>query len=197
MRRIALCASVVSCVLLLALPARAAGPRGWPGFQVGLGADIPLGDLLVGNLGLAPAPVVRFNFGRGFVMANFQYSVLAPEEKGNDDFDPSHHFIVAVRGGYNITGSPTTHLGIGGGFGVHGFGAVNADVGVAIAIQAGVFPEVFLTEGFAFTGFIGIAFEFYTDDVAPGLTGIANRSAIRFGVGDGTPVVALGFVYYF
>lgn len=194
MRRIALCASVVICVLSLAAPARAAGPRGWPGFQVGLGADIPLGDLLGGVI--SASPQVRFNFGRGFVIANFAYTVTSMEEKGNEDIDPGHDFTVAVRGGYYLVGNPTTHLGLGGSFGVHGVGPVNGDVGAAISIAAGVFPEAFLTEGFAITGFIGMGFEFYTDDATAQIFNV-SRSVFRFSLGQATPLITMGFVYYF
>jgi len=194
MRRLILCLSVALLVLGSAAPASAA-PRAFPGFRIGLGADIPLGDLLGG--GLTAAPVVRLNFGRGFAMLNFAYTVTSLEEKGNEDIDPGHNFTVSLRGGYNIVGDAETHLGVGGGFGVHGFAQPDQDLGAAISIQAGVFPEAFITDGFAFTGFIGLAFEFYTDDAAAQLGAPADHTLFRFSVGQATPLVTMGFMYYF
>lgn len=198
MRRIVLGLSIVTLSVFLCAPAHAEGPRTWPGFQVGIGAELPLNDLLGG--GLAPTAEVRFKFGRGFVLADFAYTVTSLEEKGNESIDAGHDFTIAIKGGYNLVGTPQTHLGLGGGFGVHGVGPVGSDVGAAISIQAGVFPEAFITDGFAITGFIGMAFEFYTGDATPialGNANLANRSLFRFSVGQGSPLLTMGMMYYF
>lgn len=192
--------AVLSLVVALALfalatPASAArGTRGWPGFRVGIGGEMPVTNFVGGNL--TPSAEVRFLISRVFVILDVGYTVTSIEEKGNEDFDAGHNFIFAAKAGYNF-GSPTTHLGVGGGVGVHGFSAPTADVGAAINIMMGAFPEAFITDGFAFTGFVGLAFTFYTKDATSQEFQIADHSMFRFSMGSATPLVSMGFMYYF
>jgi hypothetical protein len=181
----------------LAVPSSslAAPPDRWPSFQAGLGAEVPLTGFVGG--GIVPTAQARFLIDRGFIIANLAYTATKIEEKGNEDIGTGHDFIFAAKGGYNLIGDYDAHIGLGGGFGIHALAPPAGDTGTAIEIILGVFPEVFIVEHFALTGFIGMALEFYSKDATSREFNIADHSMFRFRFGQGTAVLTMGFAYYF
>ena len=193
---LAVAAVLLAVVVAAPLDGSAAPPsKSFPSFRAGLGAEIPL----TGFIGGVPVPTAqaRFMIDRGFIIADMAYTATKIEEKANENIDTGHNFLFAAKGGYNLVGDFETHLGLGGGFGIHALAPPNGDTGTVIDIILGVFPEAFLTDGFAITGFIGMAFEFYSKDATAQEFNIADHSMFRFRFGQGTALVGMGFAYYF
>lgn len=188
----------VAAVLLAALTAhtaRAAPRSAWPSFEAGLGAEIPL-TAFIGGIPV-PTAQARFLIDRGFIIADLGYTATKISEKANEDIDVGHNFIFSAKGGYHLVGDHQAHLGLGGGFGIQAFSPPAGDTGTAISIMLGVFPEAFIVEHFAVTGFVGMSFDFYSKDATSQEFNIADHSMFRFRFGQGTALVTMGFAYYF